>query len=463
MLCTAFLFSAQLSCFRTASILFSDKDKLPCFLIVFSNRKEDLGTHCDRRLYKRTLEWSVYSPLYVSNTESTRTRTMSTSTVKPLPAEIQGAICQHLRACSSTLFQLCLVSHTFRAEAERVLYARARVSLFKIDNAKAWCTSLRNRPELAGYVEDLRLEMPPLNSPPLDCEKDLQMLRATLRSCKNLKTLYVFPKNPGNYLSDCGRPWILDKNDYQLRTFVNTYYRPKDLENFLNSQTALQHIRFPHGSLRCYQRHIARPESSSITLQGTAKALLEFSEFSFDRKIEVIKVNFDDSQLEQLETKPILKALSRFCKTLVSMEVTLPPCRAMGEFVPHVAMFPDLKFLKITDNPFTMAYPRSEHPLSGFPVLLPRLENLILCFYVKLYDKLSDEYGHGCKDAAEQIMESLPSLQYFSLHSLGKQNCEYSLTRGNQTGKVWKKKDLSNGVLSNTDVRCTWNVLAGYS
>ncbi|KAF8158527.1 hypothetical protein B0H34DRAFT_807993 [Crassisporium funariophilum] len=373
---------------------------------------------------------------------------LSTLTREALPAEIQGLICQHSRARFRTLFQLCLVSRTFRAEAERVLYERVRLP--KTKNIRAWCIALQSRPKLAVRVNDLILYMPPARLDGSDNMVDFRLLSNTLRLCGNLETLSIFPREGGELYSSA-QAWILDGHTFRLRKLVNSYFRPMELWKFVNSQTALQYLSFTHEKRAIFRRHTTGPELSLMTLQASDMALREYSKSSLDHKVEVVKVNIHYRKYA-METETIV-ALGQFSKTLVGLKVTLTGImtpelgRAMDRIVSLVALnLPNLKFLEIIDDSIMIGYPSSEQPLLGFPISLPRLERLMLRPSARLYVELSD--SHGCKNAAERIMASLPSLKDFSLHILGQKAYAYPLTIDGQAGYVWKMKRLSNGVVS---------------
>ncbi len=84
---------------------------------------------------------------------------MHANSIKILPQEICGLICQDPILTRRDLFSLCAVSRAFRDESERFLYTSARLRGTR--KIKSFCVSVIRRPFLAVRLRQLVLYMPP--------------------------------------------------------------------------------------------------------------------------------------------------------------------------------------------------------------------------------------------------------------------------------------------------------------
>jgi len=159
----------------------------------------------------------------------------ATTGLKSFAPEICSLICQDPTMQRSDLNSICLISPTFRREAQRLLSYRFPC-LRGASRIKAWCLSLKRRPHFALDVQELVLLMPPQAAFPPD---NMTPLIRALRMCVNLKELAVLSqwRRPG--FRDTALPMFLMSDlPFTLTKFVNDYFCQSSvsLGPFLKSQ-----------------------------------------------------------------------------------------------------------------------------------------------------------------------------------------------------------------------------------
>ncbi|KAJ3502898.1 hypothetical protein NLJ89_g8679 [Agrocybe chaxingu] len=376
---------------------------------------------------------------------------MATHEPKPLalPQEICGIICKEVGI--EYVHNLCLLSHSFRHEAERLLYVDPWVVGMRA--VKSWCFAVNRRPYLAHGIQWLTIFLPPQ----LDFEADdLTHLYSALHHCVNLTELYVHmhvPTLPGNALAKISnevQAWILEDHPFKLKSFKNSYFRPNTLAKFLRSQPTIKTLMLknsgPAGINDVPMPNLRNLECSSGTLQ-------ELSMPSWHpRRITRLEYKLDcASDVEELGT---FVAVTQFAETLKSLSIyrhstangrgldvaVLAACVA--------AQVPDIKFLQILDR--TMRSETFHIPFLPFPIPLRRIETLVFhppvqrgangeITDISAYTELRTQEGR--KRTAERIMESLPTLKKFVLVGGLKGKRAYEFYRNETPGEPIIEKE----------------------
>lgn len=269
------------------------------------------------------------------------------NSVKILPQEICGLICQDPTLTRPDLFSLGAVSRAFRDEAERFLYTSARLRGKR--KIKSFCVSVIRRPFLAVRLRQLVLFMPPQ----LDLEvDDLSRIMNALRLCNNLRHLSVFQdysRAIPQLNADAVHSWILDGHSFRLKSLANSYFEPGHLVRFLKHQPSIETL-----AIKCkgYSGLDSAPLPMLKNLDSSARVVQEFGLDAWQRttmeRLQFSLIGSTDS--EELTT---FVALTPFTSTLKSLSIR----RKNGDdgldisvLVACVAtQLPDLKFLQILD------------------------------------------------------------------------------------------------------------------
>ena len=264
------------------------------------------------------------------------------------PQEICGIICQDPVLERHDLHALCLVSRGFRDEAERLLYVVAHVRGAR--NIKSFCISLARRPHLALRMRKLMLYMPPQ----MDLEaEDLSRIMHTFQLCLNLRDLHVLEDSDRasqqGKIGDAVQCWILDGHKFKLERFVNTYFQPSVLVEFLRAQPTIETL-----GIRC--RGNAGICGAALpmlkNLDCSAAVVQEFSAPSwYARNFE--RLQYELMQSTDVEELASFVALSQFKASLKSLSMT----RREGQRGLDIAILiacvaaqlPDIKYLRIMD------------------------------------------------------------------------------------------------------------------
>ncbi|KAJ7191973.1 hypothetical protein GGX14DRAFT_406794 [Mycena pura] len=173
---------------------------------------------------------------------------MSSRTISP---ELWSIVFLQVHADSLPL--LCMVSRSFRAEAEHVLYHS--VDLCELDKVRAWCTAMAQADCLASYTYFLVLKLP-YN---LGLE-DLELIQCALRRCVNLERLQILAdvqlclalkiEAP----SRDGARWSpITGCSFSLTHFTNTYFilpTSRALQQFWPRQRELRFLSIPMDDCR---------------------------------------------------------------------------------------------------------------------------------------------------------------------------------------------------------------------
>jgi len=263
------------------------------------------------------------------------------------PHEICGIICQDPVLERHDLHALCLVSRGFRDEAERLLYVVSHVRGAR--NIKSFCISLARRPHLALRVRKLILCMPPQ----MDLEaEDLSRIMYTFHLCHNLKDLYVLEDSDRasqGKMGDAVQCWILDGHKFKLKRFVNAYFQPWVLVEFLRAQPTIETL-----GIKC--RGPAKICGAALpmlkNLDCSAAVVQEFSAPSwYARNFE--RLQFELVQSTDVEEMTTLVALSQFKASLKSLSITRRGGQHGLDFAVLIAcvaaQLPDIKYLRIMD------------------------------------------------------------------------------------------------------------------
>ncbi|KAF8969020.1 hypothetical protein BDZ97DRAFT_1797420 [Flammula alnicola] len=349
-----------------------------------------------------------------------------------LPQEICGIICQDPALARCDLHALCAVSRAFRDEAERLLYVSARLRGTR--GIKSFCIAVIRRPHLALRIRKIMLLMPPQ----MDLEADdLARITKALRFCANLKDLYTL-KDDSRAVSDkpgdAVHTWILEGHAFSLKRFVNNYFQPQVLAEFLKFQPSLETLvvkcRGPAEICDAPLPMLKNLDSSAATIQ-------EFSTpSSYKRKIE--RLQFELLQSTDVEELATFVALTRFSDTLKSLSVL----RKDGQNGLDIAVLlacvaqqlPDLKYLRIID--YTTKMETLHVPFLPFPMQFTKIETLILVPPKRIYspnglanslasanisissfNELRTEGGR--RTAVQRIMAVLATLKRLVLENLG--------------------------------------------
>jgi hypothetical protein len=157
-----------------------------------------------------------------------------------VPIELYALIFQHITS-NAALSNLCMVSRTFRREAQRMLYHTIRLST-DCYCIMSWCHVIVENPDLAVQVHALHLPIAFAQRPGLTAER-LELRHAVKRALSSLSrlvelqtywssgTLYV------NSNMFCGHP-------FHLQVFGETLHFPGTLKywlKFLSEQPGIRH------------------------------------------------------------------------------------------------------------------------------------------------------------------------------------------------------------------------------
>ncbi|KIM35878.1 hypothetical protein M413DRAFT_324460 [Hebeloma cylindrosporum] len=383
---------------------------------------------------------------------------MPSSSPFTFPQEICGIICQDPVLGRDDLHALCLVSRTFRDEAERLLYVAARVrGALKI---KSFCVSLARRPHRALRMHKLMLWMPPQ----MDLEADdLSRIMNTLHLCLNLTDLHILEDaSHGSKAGDAVQWWILDGHEFKLKRFVNTYFQSHMLVKFLRGQPTIEMLAIGgrggagiRGSLLPMLRDLDCP----------AAVVQELSTPSwYSSNLE--RLQFELVQSTDAEELATVVALSRFKDNLKSLSIMRREGQGGLDIMVLTAcvaqQLPDIKYLRIMDYtarvsfayffPFQyyvtmlLLHQRETYHLPFFPfsMNLAKIQTLVVRPPTSALDD-HDEHGDanlssyielrtaaGRRTAAERIMTSLSTLTRLVL--VDKKVHEYA--RNLETGTI---------------------------
>ncbi|KAF7315979.1 hypothetical protein MIND_00114900 [Mycena indigotica] len=168
-----------------------------------------------------------------------RSATSKETNLLHLPPEICALICHSETTEPKTLLQLSRLSHSFRYEAQRLIYRV--VDLRTSSKPLAWARAVTHNPRLGTYVQRFTL------SPSPDLAVAAKIARA-LRNCPNIKrlaaqTAYWSPDY--NCADDVTHTWIIDNAPFQLTHFSNSSLRNSFLHPFWNKQTEIQVLSLP--------------------------------------------------------------------------------------------------------------------------------------------------------------------------------------------------------------------------
>jgi hypothetical protein len=182
--------------------------------------------------------------------------------------------------------------------------------------------------------------------------EDLSRIMYALHLCLNLRDLCVLEESDRasqGKMGDAVQCWILDGHKFKLKRFVNTYFQPQVLVEFLRAQPTIE-------SLGIKSRGDAgicgAPLPMLKNLDCSAEVVQEFSAPSwYARNFE--RLQFELMQSMAVEELATFVALSQFKTSLKSLSIT----RREGQhgldiavLIAYVAaQLPDIKYLRIMD------------------------------------------------------------------------------------------------------------------
>ena len=197
--------------------------------------------------------------------------------------EICSLICQDPNFERPDLNSICFISHTFRKQAQRILYHRFPC-LRGTNHIKSWCLSLKRRPHIALDVQELVLLMPSPSA--FHADHTARLVRA-LQMCVNLKELAVLPHRRKARLQEDAvdiSAYMLDSLPCTLTKFVNDYFSQSTcFTSFLQSQPMLQtlelHSRgwyYHYGVPFHYLKTLSCPPQFHVSFTGVERLRLDF-------------------------------------------------------------------------------------------------------------------------------------------------------------------------------------------
>ena len=182
--------------------------------------------------------------------------------LQSFPHELCSLICQDPILKRRDLNAICFISHTFRKQAQRILYYRFPC-LRGATRVKSWCLALKRTPRLALDVQDLVLFLPPQEFFHAD---DIARLIHALRMCANLKELSVLPQSPRRpHPSYSKSIYMLVGLPFTLTRFVNGYFDQTDSQfaTFLKSQQKLETLEM-HSDTEFDNQYVFLPFLSTL-------------------------------------------------------------------------------------------------------------------------------------------------------------------------------------------------------
>ena len=182
--------------------------------------------------------------------------------LQSFPHELCSLICQDPILKRRDLNAICFISHTFRKQAQRILYHRFPC-LRGTTRIKSWCLALKRTPRLALNVQDLVLFLPP---PEFFYADDIARLIHALRMCVNLKELSVLPQSPRRpHPSYSKSIYMLIDLPFTLKRFVNGYFDQTDQQFaiFLYDQQWLETLEM-HSDAQFDNNYVFFPSLSTL-------------------------------------------------------------------------------------------------------------------------------------------------------------------------------------------------------
>ncbi|KAF9561063.1 hypothetical protein CPC08DRAFT_446627 [Agrocybe pediades] len=296
-----------------------------------------------------------------------------------LPQEICGIICADPCLDQRDLHNLCFVSRSFNAEAERMLYVNVRVQGLR--HLKSFCRTMIRRPFLASRIEKLELHMPPQ----LDLQADdLAKLVRTLKLTSNLTDLrFLTDKNSANImiatgvdLAEAANAWILRDLKFPLKSFTNKYFICTfEVTMFVQRHsTSLEMLTLEGNDHNVETSGLETLDMPHLhTLCGSARVMRKFSSCGFAEQLLRVGIKIQDctdmtSEMEQIAL------LTFYRKNLQSLKIERRSSyKARLGYEALVActklVTPNIKHLQILDYGDSMVRERVRSILQmGIPV-----------------------------------------------------------------------------------------------
>jgi len=265
-----------------------------------------------------------------------------------LPQEICAIISQDPCLQAPDLYSICLVSRSFHAEVERILYVDACVKGKR--HIKSFCNSVVRRPYIALRIKKMQLYIPP-HLLDLNVDDISKMVRA-FRATSNLEDLQILEEDATNDPVYSTYGWVLEDHFFHLRSFINTYFDTNSLLKFLKLQPTIETLTTKNRDYTSMVPYRIDFDLSRLhTLHGSAFIIQALGMSDWSKNIVRMHIDFTDCVVEdELKT---LVLLVKFRSSLESLSVERRDANLgldITLFTSCIAtQMPDLKYLRIMD------------------------------------------------------------------------------------------------------------------
>ncbi|KAJ7646659.1 hypothetical protein FB45DRAFT_780977 [Roridomyces roridus] len=224
-------------------------------------------------------------------------------TLLSLPPEISSIICEHV---DTSLAPLCRISHSFRDQAQRIMYRSVDLRDCSMRLVKSWCLAVARNQHLADRIWALILQLPSTLEP-----KEAELLSRAFARCVNLKRLAVHHM-PGSTPETNKQSWILE-GPFHLERLFNTYF---SLGNgtfaFFDQQTDIRVLSLPWAVPNTTFGDLQLP--NLIALDAPLDVVCRLAEAKTGRPLERIQIHQD-------RLAYVLSSMSRFASTLKTFTI----------------------------------------------------------------------------------------------------------------------------------------------
>ncbi|KAJ7646588.1 hypothetical protein FB45DRAFT_1018902 [Roridomyces roridus] len=218
-----------------------------------------------------------------------------------LPPEICSTICEYV---DTGLAPLCRISHSFRDQAQRMMYRKVDLQDCNMRLVKSWCLVITRNPHLANRVWGLILQLPNTLEP-----KEAELLSRAFAVCVHLKRLAVHHM-PGSRPENNSQDWIV-KGPFQLERFFNTYF--DTLYTVLaHQQTHIRVLSLPSTDPSSWSSYREYELPNLIAIDAPLEVVGCVAEAKFAAPLERIQIHQDRLNLS---------SLSRFAPTLTTLSI----------------------------------------------------------------------------------------------------------------------------------------------
>ncbi|KAF7311828.1 hypothetical protein MIND_00193300 [Mycena indigotica] len=258
------------------------------------------------------------------------------ATLLHLPPEICALICAVVEP--KTLFALARVSHTFRDEAQRLIFQSVDLR----DGGKAlaaWCRAVSRNARLGGYVRRFTISSREV----VAGSDDPARVARALKKCTGLQRLAVHA--PAEFGGDATQTWVIDHPSFRLTHFSNSHFRFAFLRQFFNRQTDIRVLSLPmmpmglqDGAFPCSEDQLPK----LIALEVPSTDLLPTE----PRPLQRIQLRLIRQYLSRDLTR-----LQLFAATLTSLSISEVAVISLEETFAAIAQAaPHLQHLALTEN-----------------------------------------------------------------------------------------------------------------